>query len=48
MEPAFRRGVARLGEFGLSLDVWAYHTQLGEVIDLARVLPGVDLEVVPV
>jgi len=38
--PAFRCGVARLGAYGLSLDVWAYHTQLGEVIDLAHKFPG--------
>lgn len=42
-EPAFRRGAARLSGFGLSLDVWGYHTQLGEVIDLARALPGVTM-----
>ena len=40
MEPAFRRGVGRLRDAGLSLDVWAYHTQLAEVIDLARAFPG--------
>jgi L-fuconolactonase len=39
MEPAFRRGVGRLRDAGLSLDVWAYHTQLAEVIDLARAFP---------
>ncbi len=42
-EPAFRRGAARLSGFGLPLDVWACHTQLGEVIDLARALPGVTM-----
>ncbi|MBB5696161.1 amidohydrolase family protein [Muricoccus pecuniae] len=42
-EPAFRGGAARLAEHGLSLDVWAYHTQLGEVLDLARALPGLTL-----
>lgn len=36
----FRRGVARLAEYGLSLDIWAYHTQLAEVLDLARAFPG--------
>jgi L-fuconolactonase len=39
-EPAFRRGAARLAEHGLSLDIWAYHTQLDEVLALARALPG--------
>ncbi|TPG41897.1 amidohydrolase [Roseomonas nepalensis] len=43
-EPVFRRGAARLSEHGLSLDVWAYHTQLDEVLALARALP--DLTVV--
>jgi predicted TIM-barrel fold metal-dependent hydrolase len=42
-EPAFRRGAARLLEHGLSLDVWAYHTQLDEVLSLARALPGLTL-----
>ncbi|MFC7734602.1 amidohydrolase family protein [Roseomonas sp. GCM10028921] len=42
-ETAFRRGAARLAEHGLSLDVWAYHTQLDEVLSLARALPGLTL-----
>ena len=40
----FRRGVARLHADGHVLDVWAFHTQLGEVADLARAFP--DLPVV--
>jgi predicted TIM-barrel fold metal-dependent hydrolase len=43
-EPAFLRGAGRLREHNLSLDVWAYHTQLDEVVALARALP--DLSVV--
>lgn len=39
MEARFREGVARLRDYGLSLDIWAYHTQLAEVIDLARAFP---------
>jgi len=39
-EPAFRRGASRLAERGLLLDIWAYHTQLDEVLALARALPG--------
>ncbi|MCA0423960.1 MAG: amidohydrolase, partial [Proteobacteria bacterium] len=27
--PAFREGVRRLERYGLTLDIWAYHTQLG-------------------
>jgi len=40
-DAAFRRGVAILARFGLSLDIWAYHTQLDEVYALARATPGV-------
>ena len=45
MEPAFRRGVGRLRDAGLSLDVWAYHTQLPQVIELARAAPELTLVV---
>ncbi|MGE4526953.1 MAG: amidohydrolase [Rhodospirillaceae bacterium] len=38
---AFGRGVAVLARYGLSLDVWAYHTQLGDLYDLAREHPDV-------
>lgn len=38
-EPGFLRGAALLARFGLTLDVWAYHTQLGEVAALARACP---------
>ena len=40
-DTAFRKGVAQLGQQGLSLDVWAYHTQLGEIYDLALAHPSV-------
>ena len=39
-DPDFRRGVAHLGERGLTYDTWQYHTQLGDVVDLARAVPG--------
>ncbi len=39
-DPAFRRGVARLGERGLSYDTWHYHFQQPEFLDLARAVPG--------
>ena len=39
-DPDFRRGVARLGERGLTYDTWQYHTQLGDFLDLARAVPG--------
>ncbi|MEZ5145151.1 MAG: amidohydrolase family protein [Acidimicrobiales bacterium] len=39
-DPGFRRGVARLGERGLTYDTWQYHVQAGEFVDLARAVPG--------
>jgi len=39
----FRRGVARLHARGLVLDVYAFHTQLGEVADLARAFPDLPI-----
>ncbi|WP_034301501.1 amidohydrolase [Herbaspirillum sp. RV1423] len=38
-DAAFRQGAAQLSRFGLSLDIWAYHTQLPEVYALARACP---------
>ncbi|MEH3023619.1 MAG: amidohydrolase family protein [Pseudomonas oryzihabitans] len=38
-EPGFLRGAGCLARHGLVLDVWAYHTQLDEVIALAQRLP---------
>jgi predicted TIM-barrel fold metal-dependent hydrolase len=35
----FRSGVAQLARYGLSLDIWAYHTQLAEVHALAAAHP---------
>ena len=34
-----REGFARLAPLGLSFDAWMYHTQLGELVDLARAYP---------
>ena len=39
VDPNVREGFARLGELGLTFDAWCYHTQLGELIDLARAFP---------
>ncbi len=39
-DDAFRRGVARLGERGLSYDTWHYHYQNQDFADLARSVPG--------
>lgn len=38
-EPAFRRGLAQLQAMGLSFDAWLYHTQIEELVDLARAMP---------
>jgi len=34
-----RDGFARLAPLGLSFDAWLYHTQLGDLVDLARAFP---------
>ncbi|WP_424814686.1 amidohydrolase family protein [Roseococcus sp. YIM B11640] len=37
--PSFREGAKRLGEMGLTLDIWAYHPQLPLVLQVARAAP---------
>lgn len=39
LDARFRRGFAKLAPLGLSCDVWAFHSQLHEVLDLARAFP---------
>ena len=39
LDPRVREGFARLTPLGLSFDAWMYHTQLGELVDLARAFP---------
>ena len=39
----FRAGARVLARLGLSLDVWCFHTQLSQLIDLADALPGLTL-----
>ncbi|MDP3175639.1 MAG: amidohydrolase family protein [Phenylobacterium sp.] len=38
-QPAFRAGVAALGQLGLSFDAYVYHPQIDEVTALATALP---------
>jgi len=38
-DPRVREGFARLAPLGLSFDAWMYHTQLGELVELARAYP---------
>jgi L-fuconolactonase len=39
-DPAFRAGLTRLGERGLTYDSWLYHYQALEFRDAARAVPG--------
>ncbi|WP_084419843.1 amidohydrolase family protein [Henriciella litoralis] len=39
-DEAFRRGVARLGERGMTYDTWNYHTQIRDFADIAAAVPG--------
>jgi predicted TIM-barrel fold metal-dependent hydrolase len=43
MQPDFRAGLARLTALGLSLDAWAFHPQLADVVDLARAFPAANI-----
>src|SRR5215472_11172344 len=43
MNPKVREGFARLAPLGLSFDAWMYHTQLGELVDLARAFPDTQI-----
>jgi L-fuconolactonase len=40
LDPLFVDGVRTLGEMGLTYDVWLFHQQLPEVIELARLAPA--------
>jgi predicted TIM-barrel fold metal-dependent hydrolase len=42
-DPAFRAGVARLGERDLTFDTWHYHYQNRDFLDLARAVPSTTL-----
>jgi predicted TIM-barrel fold metal-dependent hydrolase len=39
LDPKVREGFAKLAPLGLTFDAWCYHTQLPELIDLARAFP---------
>ena len=38
-----REGFARLAPLGLTFDAWMYHTQLGDLVDLARAFPDTQI-----
>jgi predicted TIM-barrel fold metal-dependent hydrolase len=39
LQEDYRRGFAELGSRGMTFEAWCYHTQIPEVIDLARAFP---------
>jgi predicted TIM-barrel fold metal-dependent hydrolase len=39
LDPKVREGFAQLAPLGLSFDAWMYHTQLGELVELACAFP---------
>jgi predicted TIM-barrel fold metal-dependent hydrolase len=43
LNPEFREGARVLAAMDLSLDVWCFHTQLGELADLADAAPGLTI-----
>jgi L-fuconolactonase len=44
-DPAFRAGFSRLKKYQLTFDAWLYHTQLHELLDLARCFPDTPIVV---
>ncbi|MEM8645392.1 MAG: amidohydrolase family protein [Pseudomonadota bacterium] len=42
-DPAFRRGLAKLGERGLTYDTWHFHHQIADFRALAEAVPGTTL-----
>ncbi|MDP6666862.1 MAG: amidohydrolase family protein [Dehalococcoidia bacterium] len=42
-DPKFRMGFSSLEKLGLSFDAWLFHTQLLELVDLARAFPNVPI-----
>jgi L-fuconolactonase len=39
LDPRFREGFAELAGLGLSFESWQFHTQLGDLVELARAFP---------
>jgi L-fuconolactonase len=42
-DPALRRGLVELGRRELSFDAWVYHTQLGELAQMAAAVPATQI-----
>ncbi|MFC1917910.1 amidohydrolase family protein [Chloroflexota bacterium] len=45
LDNTFREGFACLQKYGLSFDAWLYHTQLMELVDLAKTFPDIPIVV---
>jgi predicted TIM-barrel fold metal-dependent hydrolase len=43
LDSRVREGFARLATLGLSFDAWMYHTQLADLVDLARAFPATQI-----
>ncbi len=43
LDPKFREGFTYLQKYNLSFDSWLYHTQLMELVDLARAFPDIPI-----
>ena len=43
LDKRVREGFAQLAPLGLSFDAWAFHPQLGDVVDLARAFPAMPI-----
>lgn len=43
LDAKFREGFAYLRRYGLSFDAWMYHTQLSDLVSLARAFPDVPI-----
>ncbi|MFC1977341.1 amidohydrolase family protein [Chloroflexota bacterium] len=43
LDPRFREGFTCLRKYGLSFDAWLNHTQLMELVDLARAFPDIPI-----
>ncbi|MGB3405898.1 MAG: amidohydrolase family protein [Jannaschia sp.] len=42
-DPRFRDGLDEIRKRGLVFDAWMYHTQLGDLVDLAQAMPGLKI-----
>ncbi len=42
-DPVFRQGLAELADRNLVFDTWMYHTQLGDLVDLAHAMPELNI-----